>query len=79
MKDERMERILALKRELKNRYLDEHIGATEEVVPEEEEDGYTVGYTGNYIRCYIKTPFVREKIKVKIIEKYKDGVIAEGV
>lgn len=79
VKDERMERILALKRELKNRYSDEHIGATEEVVPEEEEDGYTVGYTGNYIRCYIKTPFVREKIKVKIIEKYKDGVIAEGV
>ena len=23
--------------------------------------------------------FVREKIKVNIIEKYKDGVIAEGV
>ena len=46
-------------------------------MPEEIEDDYLVGYTENYVRCYVKSGFVREKIKVRLIEPFKDGALAE--
>ena len=75
VKSERMARMLELKKTLRDKFIESNIGKTEFVVLEEEENGYAVGYTGNYIRCYIKGEFKREKIKVKILSPYGDGVI----
>ena len=77
VKTERMGRMLDLKYELKSAFISENIGKIREVVPEEKEDGYVVGYTENYVRCYIKTDFVRKKLKVMLKEPFKDGAIAE--
>ena len=79
VKTERMGRMLDLKRELKSAFIAENIGKIREVVPEEKEDGYVVGYTENYVRCYIKTEFVRKKLKVTLKEPFKDGAIAETI
>ena len=72
-----MERMLALKRELKEKFIAENVGETRELVPEEIEDGYLVGYTENYVRCYVRSDFVREKIKVRLTEPFKEGALAE--
>ena len=77
IKAERMERMLALKRELKEKFIAENVGETRELVPEEIEDGYLVGYTENYVRCYVRSDFVREKIKVRLTEPFKEGALAE--
>ena len=77
VKAERMERMLALKKELKNKYIAENIGEIRYLVPEEIEDGYLAGYTENYVRCYVKSDFMREKLKVKLIEPFRDGALAE--
>ena len=77
VKAERMERMLALKKELKNKYIAENIGEIRYLVPEEIEDGYLVGYTENYVRCYVKSDFMGKKLKVKLIEPFRDGALAE--
>ena len=77
VKAERMERMLALKKELKNKYIAENIGEIRYLVPEEIEDGYLAGYTENYVRCYVKSDFMRKKLKVKLIEPFRDGALAE--
>ena len=77
VKDERMDRLLKLKNDLKTEFIEKFIGKTLEFVPEEQVGEYTVGYTENYIRCYIKSPFERKKFKVMIKSLYADGAEAE--
>lgn len=77
VKSARMAKMLELKHELKSAFIAENLGKEREVVPEEEEDGYVTGYTENYVRCYIKTDFIRKKIKVRLSEPFKDGALAE--
>ena len=52
-------------------------GMVDEKIPEEEIDGFTVGYTENYLRVFVKGCLPYGKVKVKIIEKYQDGALAE--
>ncbi len=77
VKAERTERMLALKKELKSKYIAENIGEIRYLVPEETEDGYLAGYTENYVRCYVKSDFVRKKLKVRLVEPFRDGALAE--
>ena len=51
---------------------------TFEVLIEEEEDGYFVGYSKNYIRCYFQGNFhAGDIVKGKIKQPFKDGVLCE--
>lgn len=77
VKEERMSRMLALKAELKDAFLRERRGKTEDFLAEEEENGFSVGYTGNYLRCYVKGVPVGEKVPVVVGERYADGAFAE--
>lgn len=79
LKKERVERLLQKGAEQKRAYISSFLGKTLEVVPEHCIDGYTEGYSENYIRVYIqgeteKTPFI-----VRVIEPFKDGVLAEKI
>lgn len=76
VKEERMHRLLALKAEMKDRFIGRLIGKTEEFLPEEKEGEYFVGYTGNYVRCYVKDAEIGKMISVKITERYLDGAKA---
>ena len=51
VKNERMKRLTEVKNKLKNAFIERNIGSIGEFIPEEKDDGYSVGYTGNYIRC----------------------------
>ena len=79
VKDERMDRILAVKTVLKDRFIEKNLGEILEAIPEELDGDFTVGYTENYIRVYFKSNGGNGKIKVRLTQKYKDGAIAEIV
>ena len=77
VKDERMDRLLKIKSELKREFIEKFIGKALEFIPEEQEGEYTAGYTENYIRCYIKAPLLKKKFTVKLKSLYADGAEAE--
>ena len=76
VKKDRLDRLLCEKQVCRERFENLNIGAEQEVVIEEYVDGYSVGYTGNYIRTYILGEHKGIK-KVKLTERFKDGMKGE--
>ena len=59
-------------------YLNTLYGKTYKVLTEDEEDGFVVGYTENYVKVYLPISTNKnEIIDVKIGKRYKDGVKGE--
>ena len=76
------EREMALKpivNELKTRFIEYNRGADLEVLVEEKIGDYYVGYSKNYIRCYIRSDcnLVNKIVKVSIDKLYLDGAICQ--
>lgn len=76
IKEERKDRLMQTAQECREIYTERFLGKTLEFVPELSEDGFTYGYTENYIRVAVKGN-VGNKCKVKLIEKSKDLCIGE--
>ena len=74
VKKERLGRLMALGRRLREEYEGAFLGKTLELVPEEEKDGYTEGYSENYIRLYVRGS-VKKRTRVRAFERYKDGLL----
>ena len=55
-------------------FLTENIGRTQKVLVEEIKDGYSVGYTENYIYTYIDQKLDSGIYEVRTTEIYKDGM-----
>ena len=58
------------------------IGKEQTVLIEEEEDGFMTGYTGNYIKVYVKAPggpSPGEFCRVMPEDLFRDGVVASPV
>ncbi len=72
----RLHELLALSHELRQTYEQKFVGKVLEIVPEEVKDGYTVGYSENYIRLYVKGN-VGKKTRVLARESFADGLLAE--
>lgn len=63
-----------------SKYIAARLGKVYEFIAEEEEDGYFTGYTGNYIKVYVKGKLCQGgKYAVKLSEPFKDGVLCEPV
>jgi len=77
VKKERVDRLELVKSELINKFINKNLNSFACVLVEDEEDGYFVGYTENYIKVYLKNVKNNEVVKVKLIKQYKDGVIGE--
>ncbi len=78
VKQERMNRLLQKRMQIKGAFIDKLIGKKEDFLFEEFKDGYAEGYSGNYVRLYVKDFVDNGRInKVKLIERYKDGAIAK--
>lgn len=62
-------------------FINKFIGEEFEVLFEEKKDEYFEGYTSNYIRAYLKTDedLHNHIIKVKAIERFKDGILVERI
>lgn len=84
VKQHRFERLNELNKMLKSNFILKNKSG--EVLIEEVEDNYYIGYTKNYIRCYIENDDKLKKkfggdlldrvVKVKIGKEYKEGVLA---
>ena len=74
VKKERLHRLLALAKQLREEYEGRFIGKALELVPEERKDGYTVGYSENYIRLYAKED-LRRRTRVLALERHADGLL----
>ena len=64
---------------LKSDFIAYNQNNTLEVLVEEKTSDQWVGYSKNYIRCYISSnkDLTNKVVKVKVIKPYKDGAIAE--
>ena len=80
VKNRRMHRLLNEANAASLRYITGCIGKNYEFIAEEITDGYYTGYTGNYIKVYVKGSLsAGQKYTVKITEVYSDGATAELV
>lgn len=78
IKKARLEQLLELKESLKKDFSRSQVGKTLDWLPEEMVGDYTVGYNENYLRVYVKGDYTNKGIiKVKVIEPYLDGAIAQ--
>ena len=68
-----------LNKKLNKKYINKFKNKILTVLIEEKIDDYYVGYTENYIRCYVKDAKVNQFVKVKIKGQYNDGAVAEKV
>lgn len=77
VKKERVERLLVKGAEEKRKYIQKFVGRELQLVPENCIDGYTEGYSENYIRVYLKGETEKRLTQVTVIRPFKDGVLAE--
>lgn len=77
VKANRCARLEQIKTNLQNNFFNQNKVGT--VLIEELQQGYYVGYTENYIRCYVesKNPILNEIVQVKLGKPMLDGVKAK--
>ena len=76
IKKQRLDKLMEIKESLKKEFSLSQLEKTLEWLPEERVGDYTVGYTENYLRVYVKGDYTNKGIiKVKVIEPYLDGAI----
>lgn len=76
-KKQRLDALLKEKAKLKSAFITSQQGKTAVFLPEEYKDGYAVGYTGNYIRVYVKGLTGDKNLTtVKIGQSFNDGAFA---
>lgn len=73
----RTERLIAAAERAEKEYIAKFAGKTLDFIAEEYENGFTGGYTGNYIRVYVPAPLVKgKKYSVEISGPCADGALA---
>lgn len=80
IKKERVREVIQLSNNLEKEYYESFIEDSLEIVTESHKDGYTKGFTSNYILVYLKGKYESNKVvKVKINGIYKNGVLAVAI
>ncbi len=79
VKKERVERILAVGKAQKEKYLHGCIGKTLTMIPERFDGAFTDGYSENYIRLYLPECVGKEPLKVRAVRLLEDGLQVEKI
>ena len=80
VKKRRLDKLLEIKEKIKSDFVKRETGKILSFLPEEEKDGYTAGYTGNYLMLYVKGCNCEgPSVCARVIKGYADGAIAELV
>jgi threonylcarbamoyladenosine tRNA methylthiotransferase MtaB len=81
VKDTRNERMLELAQASLQDYQKRFLGRTEEVLFEQCTDGYFSGYTGTYIKTYVKneSDISNQICSVRLVKVQKEGMVGEIV
>lgn len=75
----REKRLIEMSDKFYDKFLNNNIGKTHNVLVEEFKDGYSVGYTENYVYTYIPQKLPVGIYKVKTKSRHNDGLLAELV
>ncbi len=76
IKSERLHRLIDAARSAEREYISRFFGTRTDFIAEEYADGFTVGYTGNYIKVYVRDNLpAGVKYTVTLKELYGDGAI----
>lgn len=78
IKKQRAETLDKINKKMRKKYIKKSKKKQHTVLLEEKVGSYYVGYTENYIKCYIKDENLlpNDVVTVKLEERYKDGVLA---
>ncbi len=70
-----------LRNQLHNQFLNSQIGSCQEVLTEQEIEGYLVGHSANFTKIYIEkgSHTTNELIPCKVQKLFKDGVLATSL
>ena len=63
----------------REKYMQAFVGKTLIIVPETYENGYTAGYSENYIRVYVAGEMEKRPTQVCVERLFKDGVLAKSI
>ena len=78
VKKRRLDVLLSKKEECKGNFISSILNTKQECLFEQiNDDGYAEGYSGNYLRLYIKDCKVSGMLKVKIVKPFRDGALCE--
>ena len=77
VKKARLDELLRVKAELKNAFALREEGKALDFLPEERKNGYTTGYTGNYLRIYVKADVSDNPERVRVLKPFRDGALAQ--
>lgn len=76
LKKQRVDKLLERAAEQKKKYMERFVGQVLEIVPENCFDGFTEGYSENYIRVYVEGEMEKCPTQVCVERLFKDGVLA---
>ncbi len=78
VKRERLSRLMRAAKEAESQYVLSFLGKKLSFIAEEQKNGYTSGYTGNYIKVYVNGNLAAgKKYNVTILGEYADGALAK--
>ena len=77
-KESRSKAAIAVAEQMSLRYRQQRIGTSQQVLFEEQEQGYFVGHAPNYMKIYAKGENLHNQIRsVRITGLYQDGLLGE--
>jgi threonylcarbamoyladenosine tRNA methylthiotransferase MtaB len=77
VKKARLDNLIQKKTALKEQFALKMQGKVLEFLPEEKQGEWTVGYSENYLRLYVKGELSQKQlVKVRVENPYEDGAIA---
>lgn len=78
---QRVEKVTQLRNKLEKEFLQQQVGTIQELLCEQEKDGYLVGHTRNFTKVYVdKSQLKPDDLVVVRIEKlFEDGVFAQVI
>lgn len=75
---ERMKVMLTVKQDTKLNFLKKQNNTIHAVYTETQEDGFSVGYTENYVKTFSRAP-LGSIVNMRLTMPFKDGVLAEEI
>lgn len=77
--DARMHRLLDVKQQSKTHFVSRFTSEVLSVLIEEEKGEMSVGYSANYIRCYVRESGLEGFVNLRVLRPYLDGALCEIV
>ena len=78
IKKQRVKALEEIDKILFDEFIEKNLNERQSVLIEEEKNGYFIGHSKNFIKCYVKEDDVKvgDIVEVEILKKYQDGTLA---